>query len=240
MASKRAIQRAARRLAMRSAAIDELTETLFASKRRVYRRTLLEHATFLGYEITRPQLSDAVERALRDEAADHARSIARTYNRELAAAAQRMGSALPESELDAQLGRWARSRQRRRAPLIAVTEAYGPHADATLAFFRETGLGDEVLLEFGGHPELGDAPPACIICQAIVATNPHTPAEAAQIGTPHPNCRQHWHLARYDQAVLPATIDVGNAIAGIVGAESLLTRAGGREEARDFVLRLRE
>lgn len=239
MATKREIERAARRLAMGPPAVEELTEKLTASKRRVYRRTLLELATFFGYDVARPGLSDAVESALRDEARDHARSIARTYNRELAAAAQRMGPALPADELDAQLQRWARGRQRRRAPLIAVTEAYGPHADATLAFFREVGL-DEVLLQFGGHPELGDAPPACAICQAIVATNPHTLAEAAQIGTPHPNCRQSWHPARYEQRDLPATIDVGNITGGIVGTESLLTRAGGRDEAAEFVLRLRE
>lgn len=186
MATPRQIKRAVDALAWDVEDVRRLSEKLFEAKRRVYRRTLLEQARFFGYDVPRPRLSDELVEGLRREARDHAAVIATTYNRELRRHAARVGPAIPRERLQPALRRWTNARSRKRARMVAITEAYSAHADATLTFFRDLGI--DVMLEFGGHPELSDAPPACPICIAIAAGNPYTLAEAAAIGTPHPQC----------------------------------------------------
>jgi hypothetical protein len=225
---------------MKEADIEELAAKLYNAKRRVYRRSLLELARRLGYEIERPELSEVVDGALVREARDHAERIARTYNRDLGRAGTQRKQ-LPNSEVEPELRKWANARQRKRARPTAITEAYTAHADATLSAFIDLGQPD-VTFDFGGHPELGDAPPACDICAALIARNPWSLAEVVQIGNPHPGCRQDWHPNEYDQRALPPPFDVelGQTLGGIIGTDPLISRAGGRAEAVEFVASLRE
>ena len=100
-------------------------------------------------------------------------SVARTHNRAIRKEALRIaspGDGRTRSDLEQELDRFGRSRMRQRAEPIAVTESYGPHADAILSFFRDAGVEPE--FSFGGHPD--DAEPVCAICQAIIAANPHS------------------------------------------------------------------
>lgn len=238
MATRSATRAAINGLTMRKADIGELADKLFMAKRRVYRRTLLNLLKSLGYQdAKRPRLAAAVEDALIAEAKDHAQRIATTYNDSLEREAKSLPESLSDDDVKPRLEKWARVRQRNRARSTAITEAYGPHSDALVAAMKD--LGVEALFDFGGHPELGDLDPACDICVALVATNPHTLDEMVRVGTPHPGCAQDWRLSSWDRRELPADPIVGQAIGGIVGGEPLITRAGGREEAARFVLDLR-
>lgn len=241
MASKRAIEQAAKRFAFTPARRRELADKLYRTKRRVYRRTLLELARSLGYEIKRPDLSDAVDDALRREADNHAERIAESFNRDLAAAALRIGEALTVDKLSDQLQTWVNARQRKRAQMTAITEAYPAHADAILGLFRDLDLPD-VSFDFGGHPELGDAPPDCAICQALERGNPWPLEVVAEIGNPHPGCRQDWHVRDLDQRSLPPAFDVelGQTLGGVIGKDPFVMRHGSRAEAVERIEALAE
>jgi len=215
------------KLTMKERDIRALADKLYRAKRRVFRATLLEVARSFGSPVGRPSLSPEVEAALRSEASEHAAQIAATFNADLEAKA----ADLPNDELEA----WVRARQRRRARPTATTEAYSAHADAILSATRDLGLVAE--FDFGGHPELGDADPMCEICQALMATNPHTFDEVVAIGTPHPACAQDWHFARVDVRPDAAAFDnLGTTPGGIVGNKTLIERAGGRQQAVDQVV----
>jgi hypothetical protein len=241
MASKRTLQRAVKRLAMGEPEIKDLAEKLLTTKRRVYRRTLASLAQRLGYSDTGlPNLSDEVLAALEAESRDHAERMAATFNADLVQQAAKLGP-LPNEKVGPTLTSWANSRQRKRAKPIAITEAYTAHADATMSAILDFGLPEGTLFDFGGHPELGDAHPVCSICKELVTHNPWTVAEVVQIGNPHPGCRQLWRLSRLEQRDLPAELpDLGQTIAGIVGKDSLITRAGDRDAATAFVAQLSE
>lgn len=233
MASRRAIERAAKRAVMKPAEIDALADKLFEAKKRTYRKTLRElHQRNYGSEI-RVTLSAEIESTLRSEADANAGRIARTYHEELARFSSTL-TPLPAERLDEAITQWRSVRDRKRAPLIAVSEVYPAHADATLSFFRDVGM-EDLTFEFGGHPELGDADPACEICQTLAATNPHPLEDVVAIGTPHPNCRQSWRPQGVDGRELPVDPVLGQTPGGIAGRRSLVTRAGGRAQAVEFI-----
>lgn len=242
MASRRALERAVRRLRMDSGDVDRLAEKLLTTKRRVYRRTLDELARKLGYSTTGlPKLSEEVLSGLGAESEDHARRIVETFNRDLEQEGTRLGD-IPSAEIEARLRTWAVARQRKRATPTAITEAYSAHADATMSAYLDLGLPESVLLDFGGHPELGDKAPVCDICIALIRGNPWTLAEVVQIGNPHVACRQQWHLHDVDQRELPPQLpDLGQTLAGVVGRDNLLSRHGNkREQAVEFIDSLSE
>lgn len=226
---------------MGEADVDRLAEKLFVTKRRVYRRTLRELARRLGYpDPGLPQLSDEVLDGLRAEARDHATRITDTFNRDLEAEAERRSDD-PDSTVAGALNTWAVARQRRRARPTAITEAYTAHADATMSAFLDLGIPDKITFDFGGHPELGDAPPACPICVELIQRNPWTLADVVRIGNPHPGCRQDWHIAQLNQLDLPPQMAaLGQTLAGVTGQDPLIVRAGGRDEAVSFVADLSE
>lgn len=219
---------------MNSGDVAALASKLFSAKQRVYRRSLLELARYLGYDVKRPDLAPAVTQGLRAESRDHAQRIADTYNRDLLDAA--------EGRNDGELRSWAVARQRARAKPTAITEAYSAHADATIAAIMDLGLFEDATFDFGGHPELGDAPPACSICEAIIRGNPWTAADVVRLGSPHPACRQDWHLNTIDQRALPPAheLSLGQTLAGIVGGQPLIIRSGGRQQATEAVEQMRE
>lgn len=225
---------------MKEADIAQLADKLFRAKRRVYRRSLHEIAKRLGYDITRPQLSQEVVNGLQKEARDHAERIAENYNTDLAAQAEGMVDAKNE-DVRSQLRTWAISRQRKRAKPTAITEAYSAHADATMSAFLDLGMPEDVTFDFGGHPELGDAEPVCDICKALIRGNPWTLADVIRIGNPHVACRQQWHLNQLEQRDLPPLAPaLGQTLAGIVGNDTLMAREGGRVQAVEFIAGLSE
>lgn len=238
MASRRAVERSVRALSMKEADIAQLADKLFRAKRRVYRRSLHEIAKRLGYDITRPQLSQEVVNGLQSEARDHAERIATNYNADLTRQSEELSDARDE-DVRAKLRTWAVARQRKRARPTAITEAYSAHADATMSAFLDLGLPEDVAFDFGGHPELGDAEPVCAICKALILGNPWTLADVVRIGNPHVACRQQWHLQQIEQRDLPPLAPaLGQTLAGIVGNDTLMAREGGREQAVSFIVDL--
>lgn len=232
MADRNTIRRVVRELAFtKRADVEALQERLTAAKIDVYERTLRDLAQLLKLTAT-PDVSGQVKLALSIESGNHARSIIKTFNNDLAQYAFKFGRQLEEDELRQTLRAWVDNRNKSRAPIIAVTETYGPYADALMAGFLEAGLDAE--FDFGGHPEAGDEPAECIVCLALEETNPHPLREVIRIGSPHPNCRQNWHVRNLQMLLLQlASTDVqlGAKPAGIVGRPSLIHRAGGRAPA---------
>lgn len=232
MASQRARQRIVGRLELDPR---ELAETLYASKRRVYRRTLLELSRSLGYDLRRPQLGDAVDRSLREEADAQARSMAKSYLSDLRAAVDEHAD-LNDDSMRAAVETAMRSRQRKFARPAATTAAYGPYADATVGAFRD--LGVNAMFDFGGHPD--DADPACQLCQVLTALSPWSLAEVIAIGTPHDACAQQWRPTRFDRRDMPTEPVLGVTPGGVVGQKPLVRRAGSHDRAVAFVESLRE
>jgi hypothetical protein len=240
MASKRAIARAARRAAMDEAAVADMAEALFVAKRRVYRRSLLELARSLGVEVSRPELSAEVERDLRADALRRAKQIARTHNRDLVAALPELTEGERDADLDAKIRTWRIARQRKRGRATAANEVYPAHTDALVAGARDLGIGPDAVWDFGGHPELGDSPPVCEICQTLAALGPWTTAQVAAIGNPHPACRQDWRLrASIDERDVVQEPLLGQRLGGVLGTEPLVMRAGSREAAVDQIVALK-
>lgn len=215
---------------MKKREVDALAARLRTAKVDAYRQTLHRLAQDMG-SLATVELSPEVLADLGIEARQHAVTISRSFNRDLATYARRITPGLDKQDLRSSLRAWVENRNSSRAPVIAVTEVYGPHADATVAFFKELGL-DDATFDFGGHPE--DDPPECEICAALVATNPHPLREVARIGTPHPNCRQNWH-PRVEASQVPGHVELGQVLGGIVGTKMLVQRAGSRAAAADMI-----
>lgn len=232
MASRRASERVARRLALDP---EKLADKLYAAKRRVYRRTLLELSRSLGYDVKRPTLAGVVDQSLRDEAVEQARSMVETFTADLQAAIDEH-SDKSDADFVPAVETAMRSRQRKLARPAATTVAYGPYADAMVAGFRD--LGSDARFDFGGHPD--DADPACSICQVLSTLGPWSLAEVIAIGNPHPGCAQKWHPTAFDRRAMPTEPILGQTSGGIVGKPTLIERAGSRSRAVAFVESLRE
>jgi hypothetical protein len=209
-----------------------LADALLAAKVDTYIATLTDLAESYGYEVTDEgiQLSADVRAALRDEAVQNATSIVATFNREVDQFLDRNPDT-PTDQLLADFDAWAEDRLSHKAPQIAVTEAYGPHADATLAFYVENGLEPE--FEFGPHSE-DEHPAECEVCQALEATNPHPLNRVLEVGKPHIACAQSWQ-ALVEPDALPDELHLGGVVGGLLGADPLVNREGGHEEAVAFV-----
>lgn len=218
--------------ALRQTAADrrELANMLYEGKVAVYTATLEDLATSYGYELPDGgvTLADDVLNALRDEADENAQSIVETFNAELRTFLAEHGDQ-PESDVLSAFETWATDHHEKRAELRAVTEAYVPYADATLAFFAENDL--ETEFEFGGH---GDDDPQCVICQALEAGNPHPMSRVLEIGMPHIGCRQDWHPT-IDANELPDELKLGGRVGGVLGSEPLRDRQGSPEAAVEFL-----
>lgn len=222
---------------MKKADVQALRDRLLASKINVYEKTLFDLAQQIGIGV-RVDVSPDVRVALGIEAGNHSRSIAQTFNNDLVDYAFRFGRQLDENELRNSLRAWVENRNAQRAPIIAVTETYAAYADALMAGFLEAGL-DDLMFDFGGHPELGDEPPECIICAALEAKGPWSLATVIRIGSPHPNCRQQWRPRDLEKAIellTDKTVQLGAKPAGIVGRRTLIDRAGGRRQAAKAIL----
>lgn len=234
MASYDQVRNAARRYGLGRRDVQRLTRLLQQTKRDVFAQTLAELGDQLGVAIT-PTAKALLP--VRIDAGNQARRIAENFNRDLARYAFTQRD-LPAAELNKALGEWVGKRNRVHAPLIAITESYTSHADATMAAFLE--LVPDAEFDFGGHPEKGDEPPECAICQALHDTNPHPASRVVAIGNPHPGCRQHWH-ARNIEALKEQLQERGvdaidlNKGGGIAGRRSLIERAGSRTAAADAV-----
>lgn len=229
--TNRQLLAAVKRVSWSKPEVEKLAATLLRSKVRVYRKTLRELAAQYGVE-AQIKMTDDVKAALAEESLKAANQIARTRNSAAIRIARRLrATGLSDKRIEQDLRILINQRQNKRRELVAITEAYSAHADATLAFFRDAG--DLSQMNFGGHPELGDAPPECEVCRAIIDGNPWSVDQAIRIGTPHPQCRQSWH-ADLNQP-LPDTVTVGEKIAGVVGRESLVSRAGSHAAAADLI-----
>lgn len=208
--------------------IDDLSDSLFITKLRVYADTLSGLAHELGYDADDVQLGQAVTQALSDEADARAEGIADTYNREMETFVQRLGAlGVDYQQAVESVASWSDERDAARSEMIGVDAAYSAHADATVAFFADNDI--PVEFDFGRHR--GDDPAVCPVCQALERTGPHPLERVLEIGTPHIQCRQSWH-PRVDEALLPEFITVGlGDPAGIVGNDTLVHRAGGQQQA---------
>jgi hypothetical protein len=215
----------------------ELADRFYETKRQVYRDTLADLASGYGYDVPEDSLllSEDIVRELRAESNDHARLMVETFNRDVDAFLDRQPEDMDTGQLLATFEDWAYDRAANRVEVTAITEAYSAYADATVSFAADAGIEPEY--EFGGHPEEGDAPPECEICQALEATNPHPHSRVLEVGTPHPQCRQRWHPL-IDPESLPDELNIGRTPGGLLGGEPLNMRTGGREEAVGEVQRL--
>jgi hypothetical protein len=199
----------------------ELAKILYDGKVEVYKATLEDLATSYGYELTETGivLGEDVLNALRDEADENAQSIVETFNSELRTFLAERRDA-DDAAVLTEFETWAAERHDARAEMRAITEAYLPYADATLAFFAENDL--EPDFDFGGH---GDDDPQCEICQALEENNPHPMSRVLEVGIPHIGCRQDWH-PNIDVNSLPDELKLGGRTGGVLGAEPLRDRAG--------------
>lgn len=208
--------------------VDELAAELLDVKVFTYVETLSDLLLEAGVEHDRRtdiELSDAILRALTKESRIHARMIVDTFNDDLDKFLERNGD-LPRARLLDTYRAWADDRAQARAEVIAVTEAYSAAADAQLAFTQANAPeGVEPEYDFGGH---GDDAAVCEVCKVLEATSPHPHARILEIGNPHPGCRQDWH---------PRAIELGDEVrlpdkpAGLVGADHIVIREGGHDEA---------
>lgn len=195
--------------------------------RDVYTRTLEEILAEHG-RTDKVTLGTQVRQRLRDAAEQQARLIVSSFNADLEEWMRRHDE-LPDRELLPAVEEWMHQRAERQAPVVSITETYAAHADAVAHFYMEAGLAGQVLFEFGGH---GDADPACPICKAIAARNPHPLQRMLAIGTPHPRCRQNWRETNAGDLSLPNVPFAGlGDVAGIVGRESMIQRAGSVADA---------
>lgn len=211
--------------------VEVLARALLARKVAVYVATLRALAASFGKDLETFDLSRTILDQLRAEAERHAGYIVDTYNRELTAWAEMQELGDDPVLLLARFEEWTIQRAEHRADLIAITETYGPHADAILSFFRDNGQ-HGVMFDFGGH---GDPHPECIICEAIKAGNPWRADQLVAIGIPHPGCRQNYHPVNLDPADLPDPLILGLQPGGILGQDTLIHRTGGRDAAVAFI-----
>jgi hypothetical protein len=210
----------------------EMADAFYQHKVTVYANTLADLADQHGFDVHGDQvtLTQDVLDALRAEADAHAAIAVDTYNRELDGWLDKQAAAPVEDVLGAYQD-WSNARADAKAELISVSEAYSAHADATLAFYVDNGVEPE--FDFGGH---GDADPRCVVCQALLDHSPHPLSRVLEIGTPHLNCRQSWHALDVD---LPDELQLGAAVAGIVGGEPWVHRHDNdHQAAADAISRL--
>ena len=211
----------------------EIAEAIYATKVTTYIDTLADLALGYGYELPEGalRLAPDVDRGLKENATLQARRIVDTYNRELRGFLER-NHGRPEVEVVDDYRAWMEDRSEHKSDEVAVQEAYSAYADAVAAFFVANDM--DPLFEFGGHPEEGDEPPECDVCQALEATNPHPLSRVLEVGTPHIGCRQKWH-ALVEPDDLPEELVLPSSLAGIVGADPLNMRLGGDVAAADFI-----
>jgi hypothetical protein len=218
--------------ALRQTAQDrrELADLLYEQKVTVYVATLEDLAQSYGYELPDGgvELSEDVLTALREEADDNAQSQVETFNNELRTFLERNADRTDEEVLT-DYETWAQSHHDSRSEMRSITEAYTPHADATMAFFIENDL--EPTFDFGGH---GDDDPQCPICQALASSGPHPISRVLEIGIPHLGCRQEWH-PNIEPDQLPDELFLGGKTAGLLGGEPLRDRAGSQEAAVEML-----
>lgn len=206
--------------------INSLSDAMYLHKVRVYEDTLSGLLGQYGYDDQDVQVTTEIAQALSDEADHRAEGIAATYNKQMEAFASGLAD-MDYAQAVETVRTWSIARDENRSAMHAIDAVYSAAADATALF--AAAVSDAPEFEFGGH--VGDAPPECIVCQAIEATNPHPMDEVLRIGSPHPQCRQQWHPV-LDPGALPDDIDLGlTAVAGIVGLDSLVQRAGGQQQA---------
>lgn len=212
--------------------VTELAAELLDHKVFTYVETLSDLLDERGVEHAREDivLSDAILKALRAESRLRARQIVNTFNTDLDGFLERNGE-LPRARLIDTYSAWASDRAQNRAELIAITEAYGPAADAQLAFAAANAPeGLEPSYDFGGH---GDDDPVCDVCRELEQTSPHPHSRVLAIGNPHPGCRQDWHEVDSDEH--PEEYRLPTKPAGLVGAEHIVIREGGHEQAVDAI-----
>lgn len=212
---------------------DELADSFLEAKVYTYIETLEALAIGHGYELGQDEieLSDAVLLDLRREARRNAGRVVSTFNADLDTFLARSGDFDRETVLTL-YDQWADDRAEKRAEVIAVTEAFPAHADATMAFYRDNGV--EPTFTFGVHGP-ADAPAECVVCQALVDDSPHPLARVLEIGTPHIGCRQSWRADEEADGQLPDELVLGVSTAGIVGSEPLVNRTGDHASAAEFV-----
>lgn len=201
--------------------VDELADDFLDHKVFTYLETLGDLLREHGAAIENDDidLSDEILLALRAEAREHAQFVVDTYNRDLDSFLTRNAD-LPRAQLLDTYDAWAADRADARAEIIAVTEAYSAHADATAAFYAAQGIEPEYDFD---HSHPGEDAPSCEVCAALEATNPHPAARVVAVGSPHIGCRQSWK-ARDPE--LPDELAVPTRTAGIVGSQPLTNRYG--------------
>ncbi len=185
MASSREIASLRRALAWGNEESDELVDEFLDHKIWTYVETLGDLFREHGADVSDDdiELSDEILVALKRESIEHAGFVVDTYNRDMNAFVDRV-QAEPKSRIEDWYEAWANDRAEARAEILAITEAYGAHADATIAFYAAQE--GEHAFDFGDHPE--DDAPSCEVCAALVATNPHPLARVLEVGSPHIGC----------------------------------------------------
>lgn len=228
MATPRQVAQLKAALSYDEADRDGLAQDFLEHKIAVYIDTLGELADTYGYDYGgRIDLADDVIASLATQARAHADSVVATFNSEVAAFVDRNAEADRDTIIDL-VDQWAAARADSHSPVIAITEAYEAHADATASFWQAAGVEPE--FDFGVHgPE--DAPPQCDICEALVALSPHPLSRVLEVGVPHHQCRQSWQEVGVDAAGLPDEIQLGAATGGILGTDPFITRHGNDRQA---------
>lgn len=207
--------------------IEELADELYRYKVAAYLETIEDLAELHGVEPPR-ELPDGILDQLQAEAEDAAERMAATYNRDVEAFIRRNGER-DLHDLRDMIEDWAEDRAGTQAQLSAVHEVYGPHSDATAAFYRLAELSP--MFDFGGH---GDQAPVCELCAALWEGSPWALDVVIAVGTPHHGCRQSWHPT--DVLDVPEGLDFGELMpAGISGGQTLLERHGNLAAAAAWV-----
>ena len=206
-----------------------LAEAFYKAKAREYREALLEASRRFGEPRKRVVLSTEIREALRREARDHARKVVKTSNAALRAEASRRRD-LPPYLLATHLRSFSRQRMKQRGPLISKNEVATARLDAQVAFFRENGI--EPTFRFMGPRA------KCRVCARLKKGGPWPLDVVIAIGLPHIGCTHSWRANTYavkrlrSGGLRPGKISAGRGqIAGIVGGEALVNRAGSTEEA---------
>lgn len=205
-----------------------LAQSFLDHKIAVYIDTLGQLADDYGYDYGgRIDLSDEVLQALAQEAAAHAASVVDTFNSEVDKLVDRNAGLNRDAIIDL-YEQWVEARADSHAPIIAVTEAYSAHADATASFWAAAGL--EPQFDFGPHA-VGEDHAECSICQALEDLSPHPLSRVIEVGMPHVNCRQSWAEDGVDESQLPDELQLGATPGGIVGTDPLVQRHGNDRDA---------
>lgn len=214
-----------RKLRMTAADRQELQAILYTTKRKVYVETLNRLADEHGYTGSKAiiALSRDVDRALRSEATEAAMQVTNTFNAAVVDWAKDLPVGISDADLRQAYADWLERRNAWHAPLVGTTESYNAYMDATIAFYRDLGI-PEPMYDFLGHN--GSHAASCVICQALVATNPHSAEEAAMIGSPHPGCVHGFVAREPDMENAPDRIVLGRTTGGVLGTKTLIEDFG--------------